>query len=589
MTELDQVLPMSRRKALFGAATGAVAIGMVSSAISATPTAPAAVASPTQLPPTKPARWHRLRVDDPATPARVLESYKKGIRAMLALPPSDPRNWYRVVMIHAMDCPHGNWWLLPWHRGFVGMVERIVRDLSGDPYFAFPYWDWSVTPRIPDALFDDVLDPSHPAFLGSFEEFKHKFEKTVAGLPCWKASKKPDGLFDHDTQYGHLLQRGYRFPADFWFDLGESPASKWFFDRNHTRGLTRAKPDFDAIVRKATSRQTVLAALGPNDFESFGSAKGSNHHRGVSKGLLETQPHDFIHGVVGGLMREARPEDGPLGAPMGSGPGGFLQGNMSPTDPIFYLHHTNLDRLWDVWVRKQAAIGGPILPEGYKTESSEGQSNYKTWAKEKFLFFIDEKGAPSKKTTCADYIWPGEFDYDYQPGTAEELVALAPESKIAPQRFAAEVRNPAISTIQAATCTVAVPSGLTQTCSYQAAPASLVANVELDFAHHASGAVLHVFLDPPSDTRELTPSSAHHVGSILCPNMVHSTIAVNLNLNQALRAMRECGRLTETRTLKFRIGTQQALPDLIADKMANSCGDAVCHIADVKAVTLVTA
>ncbi|WP_376708199.1 tyrosinase family protein [Bradyrhizobium cenepequi] len=31
-----------------------------------------------------------------------------------------------------------------------------------------------------------------------------------------------------------------------------------------------------------------------------------------------------------------------------NGLGGFMQVIMSPTNPIFYLRHANMDRLWDV-------------------------------------------------------------------------------------------------------------------------------------------------------------------------------------------------------------------------------------------------
>ena len=64
-----------------------------------------------------PAKFRRWNISDPKIPAHIIDSYKKAIRAMLALPPTDPRNWYRYTLIHTLDCPHGNWWFLPWHRG----------------------------------------------------------------------------------------------------------------------------------------------------------------------------------------------------------------------------------------------------------------------------------------------------------------------------------------------------------------------------------------------------------------------------------------------------------------------------------------
>jgi tyrosinase len=102
----------------------------------------------------------RQSVTAPDFRQATLDSYKRAIANMLALPPSDPRNWYRQAMIHVLDCPHENWWFLPWHRGYILNFERICRQLSGDPDFALPYWDWTATPQLPDMFFDDVLNPA---------------------------------------------------------------------------------------------------------------------------------------------------------------------------------------------------------------------------------------------------------------------------------------------------------------------------------------------------------------------------------------------------------------------------------------------
>ena len=95
---------------------------------------------------------------------------------MLALPPNDPRNWYRQAIVHVLDCPHANWWFLPWHRGYLLHFEEICRELSADPEFALPFWDWTSTPRVPAALFDDVLSPTHELYEESFQTFRPKFE-----------------------------------------------------------------------------------------------------------------------------------------------------------------------------------------------------------------------------------------------------------------------------------------------------------------------------------------------------------------------------------------------------------------------------
>ncbi len=86
----------------------------------------------------------------------------------MALPVSDPRNWFRNAFVHTMDCPHGNWWFFVWHRGYLGWFEQTLREVSGVPDFAIPYWDWTKTPRIPMPAFNGTLDRrTRPTILSS--------------------------------------------------------------------------------------------------------------------------------------------------------------------------------------------------------------------------------------------------------------------------------------------------------------------------------------------------------------------------------------------------------------------------------------
>jgi tyrosinase len=85
-----------------------------------------------------------LAANDP-----VVQAYKDGVQAMKNLPGSDPRSWTAQAQIHFDHCPHGNWWFLPWHRGYLLYFERIVRELSGYEDFALPYWNWTTSPAVP--------------------------------------------------------------------------------------------------------------------------------------------------------------------------------------------------------------------------------------------------------------------------------------------------------------------------------------------------------------------------------------------------------------------------------------------------------
>jgi tyrosinase len=373
-----------------------------------------------------PAKYRRWNISDPNCPPRVLASYKKAIRAMLALPPTDPRNWYRYTLIHTLDCPHGNWWFLPWHRGYTGWFERICRELSGDPEFALPYWDWTKEPRVPAAMFDDVLDPNNSAFISSAADFKAKYKDAIAQASYWATIKSPDGSIAPSPQFNQLLNRSIRFPDDLWFDIIDSPGGAMFFDTGHARGLSAAPhnlpipdvpPDQQSVLT-AVSLPTILDGLAPRDFLSFGSPKALIHSSASGFGVLENQPHNLVHNCVGGAY---------------NGIGGFMQAFMSPTDPIFYLHHTNIDRLWDVWTRKQAARSSPILPDGYPAAAGDAPktgSDYVRWANEPFVFFVDAKGNPTTQNTAGTYASIGDFNYDYSPGSGEEVVPVTPQPPV---------------------------------------------------------------------------------------------------------------------------------------------------------------
>ena len=106
------------------------------------------------------------------------------------------------------------------------------------------------------------------------------------------------------------------------------------------------------------------------------------------------------------------------------GPYGNMTNFLSPVDPIFFLHHSNMDRLWDVWTRKQKALGLPYLPAG---------ADLQTYSAEPFLFYVDGQGhyvGPNSK--AGDYLSTDVFDYDYEPGSGEEVVQPPSASSASP-------------------------------------------------------------------------------------------------------------------------------------------------------------
>ncbi len=144
-----------------------------------------------------------------------------------------------------------------------------------------------------------------------------------------------------------------RLPYWDWNKFRNPPAA--FFGPNNplaetNRGLTLQGKlaDADVDVREALSVRT---------FAEFGGDKISRPGIVTTTGMLEAGAHGNVHTAIGG-------------------PGGDMSAfKTAARDPLFWLHHANLDRLWDVWVSR-----------GNQNPSSPA------WLDHKFTFF--DQGTP---------------------------------------------------------------------------------------------------------------------------------------------------------------------------------------------------
>lgn len=457
------------------------------------------------------ARWRRPSASGSKMGGRMLESYARAVRAMLALPPEDPRNWYRQAIIHTLDCPHGNWWFLPWHRGYLGWFEQVCRELSGDPQFALPYWDWTAEQRLPEGMFDGVLDPNHSAFVGTAPEFEARLAAAVANSGYWTS---PGGVYTRNSQYGQLLARNVRFDADLMFDILRDPSGRLFYEQPGARGIVRERPGISLATADAVAPATIRAALDAPDFPTFASPKSANHSVSAGFGVLEARPHNSVHRCVGSRdcnFTETR---------------GFMADMLSPVDPVFFLHHANIDRLWEVWTRRQTLLGLPTLPAGVELRTdlpddqksaAERATDYYRWAREPLLFFVDGKGAPVSQTRAGDYEATGFFDYDYEAGSGEETLPKAASAMARPQRvarrvFPGSVLSRAVGGARPATAQVKVTAGTLE--SAVAAGQTVVANITLNFPQACRDPYI-VILNGPENPHGIDAGSPFYLATIV--------------------------------------------------------------------------
>jgi Common central domain of tyrosinase/Polyphenol oxidase middle domain len=225
----------------------------------------------------------------------VLASYRKAIDAMKKLKATDPLSWQFQANMHGIPngegdnagwrwCMHGNWWFLPWHRGYVYFFEKIVRKMSGDDGFRLPYWAWEKEGQnVLPAPFRDAK--SQNADNPLYDETRIEANKGQPLLP--------------DTQSGS-------FSVDWGTALATERFTTAFVELSYG-GIQTAKTKLPA--KPASSRR---------------------------HGVMESHAHDMIHDVVGG-------EKGNMGDP-----------DTAARDPIFWLHHANVDRLWNRWLDVRA-------------------------------------------------------------------------------------------------------------------------------------------------------------------------------------------------------------------------------------------
>ncbi|KAK6362601.1 hypothetical protein TWF730_000058 [Orbilia blumenaviensis] len=320
---------------------------------------------------------------------RVYDLFILAMRRTMYRSPADKNSWWQLAGVHGRPfvdwngrrpgvkgsdlradsvgtgyCTHGSTLFPTWHRPYLAYVEEVLWasayweiQYEKDPkekaqwelaleQLRFPYWDW--------ALGNADLPPQ---IRYSGHTFRFFPGRKSADFPQWEnplyTFKFQKGTYDTGSNFGNDRFRNWfrtlRHPPNENPGVGDNiPETRNTLTQNgpsiraQTRELLlRSLPmDSQANIRQPN---LINTASDPARWGAFSNRVGNN-------GASVESIHDGIHVWVGGNYGH-----------MSSVP-------YSSFDPIFFLHHLNVDRLFAIW---QA-----INPKSYVTPQQNGGGTY---------------------------------------------------------------------------------------------------------------------------------------------------------------------------------------------------------------------
>lgn len=272
--------------------------------------------------------------------------------------PGDPTiSWYgEFIRIHSQSfscdlargpvgAVHNSVLFLPWHREFLVRLENALQQVSGDTSIRIPYWDWT--------------DPASTAAV---------FSSDLMGG-------------DGDPQQDYAVTDGPFAKGEYTIDVFDPPAVQEGNGVSQPFVVRRFGVFNDSTVSLPTTADIddALAVagydVGPWD------ANSDIHHsfRNNLEGWRNAEPpdcstgwqdvseapgtplvmHNVVHVWTAGIWTDAS------GAPRT----GSMAQNASPSDPVFFLHHAQVDRLWALWQRAHPEQSFPASAAGYTPQT----------------------------------------------------------------------------------------------------------------------------------------------------------------------------------------------------------------------------
>jgi Ca2+-binding RTX toxin-like protein len=200
---------------------------------------------------------------------------------------------------------------LPWHRQYLHAFEKDLQAI--DPTVTIPYWDWTDEESNNAVFSDDLMG-------GNGDPFDNNYVTTGPfAAPSLESRSLPNETLNQQGVW--TLTFNSVTPLNDW-----NPNEK-FLQRQ-----------FGQILPTQADVANALSISVYDQAPYYGMNNAAMSFRKTLEGWTHGAPHNWVNG------------------PMSSA--------TSPNDPVFFLHHANVDRLWSQWMSLYQDQPGfhPYLP-----------------------------------------------------------------------------------------------------------------------------------------------------------------------------------------------------------------------------------
>ena len=239
------------------------------------------------------------------------------------------------------DFAHEGPGFLPWHRAYLLYFETELQYMLNDHTFALPYWDWTAYSTLKTANNDECPDIFSFDLFGHDDDCKNK-NISEAGTSIISKNFKWTPVC---VSYAKLVNPETRELCNP-YENDKMNESECFIKR--CIGSTRGDPQCraggtlptEADVEIVNNELQYDVCGYDKDKETEGFRNALEGYYNFNNVIIDktcpgfAEMHNKVHLYIGGLMKDVP---------------------TSSNDPIFWLHHCNVDRLYEKWLANPEA------------------------------------------------------------------------------------------------------------------------------------------------------------------------------------------------------------------------------------------